>query len=112
MNKIKTTLKTLKEDIDKFYDYNIWRFVTINGLDLGEKLEIQWIFSKYDEDNITMFFTEVDYDESIPTVNGIIQSAWIAEYELKDLLGANFENAKEGAFLERDAQPNPLRKDK
>ena len=59
-----------------------------------------------------MFFTEVDYDESIPTVNGIIQSAWIAEYELKDLLGANFENAKEGAFLERDAQPNPLRKDK
>ncbi len=112
MTKIKTTLGTLKDDIKKFSDYNVWRFVTINGLDLGEKLEIQWVFARYDMDRILMLYTEIEYETPIPSVKDIIPSSWIAEAEMKDLLGANFEFAKKGAFLEPDAKENPLRKAK
>lgn len=112
MTKIETNLEKLRDNILEFSDYNIWRFVTINGLDLGERLELQWIFSRYDMDKIVMLYTEVQYDTTIPSIRDIIPSSWIAEAEMKDLLGANFENAKNGAFLEDDAEKNPLRKAK
>lgn len=111
MNKIKTSLKNLRSDITSFYDSKEIRFLTVNGLDTGDKLEIQWIFSRYGVvDDITLFYVEIDYEDEIPSLSDIIKSAWVSEYEIRDLLGAKFENAESGLFLESDREEIPLRK--
>jgi NADH:ubiquinone oxidoreductase subunit C len=83
----------------------------INGVDLGDKLELQWVFCKrYSKDEPTVFYAFFDYDESIPSIRDIIPTAWVSEAEVKDLLGANVDGAMPNLFLEPDATKTPLRK--
>lgn len=104
-----------KEDVvstvKEFYNPLIWHFVMINGIDLGDKLEIQWVFSKmYEKDIIKVFYAELEYEEEIPSIKDIIKVAWVSEAETKDLLGANFSDTASNLFLEVDAPKTPLRK--
>jgi len=111
MDKIVINKKELREVIKNFYNPNVWHFVMINGIDLGDKLEIQWVFSKlYEKDILQIFSIEVAYDEEIPSIKDIIKVAWVSEAETKDLLGANFSDTKTNLFLEEDAPKTPLRK--
>jgi len=112
MTSTETTLATVVEDIKAFYDPHQWHYLTVNGVDLGEnRLEVQWIFVKYGEKEVMRtFVTTCSFDDTIPTLNHLIPSAWISEYELADLLGAKVQDAKTGIFLEPDAPKAPLRK--
>jgi Ni,Fe-hydrogenase III component G len=106
---------TLEEVVDKiaqFYDPNQWNFITINGTDLGGKIQVDWLFSKYFEKNrIKIFRAFVDYDAKIPSILSIIPSAWLAEWELADMFGLEVEGAQTGVFVAPDAPKAPLRKD-
>lgn len=57
MKKIETSLTKVISDIEKFYDKKVHHFLTLNGLVLDEEtIELQWIFSKYeDSEDITLF---------------------------------------------------------
>lgn len=106
-----TSLADVVSQIETFYQPRQWHFVTMNAIDTGENLLIQWLFNSYEEKDVTVAFTApAGYDEPIPSVNHLIPSAWIAEAEMKDLLGANVEGTPSGLFLEEDSNPAPLRK--
>jgi ech hydrogenase subunit D len=107
------TLDNVVEKIKNFYDENIWHYITVNATDLGGKLQIDWLFSKYKEKNIIQIFRipEVGYDAKIPSIVSIIPSAWLSEWELADLFGLDVENAATGVFIAPDAPKAPLRKD-
>ncbi|MFW5989939.1 MAG: NADH-quinone oxidoreductase subunit C [Campylobacterales bacterium] len=111
MNKTKIDKAEIKDKIIEFYDKRVWHFSMINGLDLGDRLELQWIFCKrYSKDEPTVFYAEFEYDEVIPSIKDIIPTAWVSEAEIKDLLGANVDGAIPHLFLEADAPKTPLRK--
>lgn len=108
MQKIETTLETLLEDL-KACRQNGARFVTVNGLDTGEGLEVQWVFET--DEGFVLYYTVVGYDTVVPSARSVIASAWLPESELFDLLGVRFEGAAPGAFLEPDAPKTPLRRE-
>lgn len=111
MEKIEIQINEVKSKIRDFYTYDEWYLTTVNGLDLGDAYEIQWIFCSYTEKNrVVMFFAKAGYDEPVPTITDIIPSAWVSEAEVHDLLGARIENAQPGLFLEPDMERAPLRK--
>lgn len=111
MEKIELKLDEIKSVIADFYDYKQWYLTTVNGLDLGDQYEIQWIFCSYTEKNVVkMFYAQAGYEEAIPTIRDIIPSAWVPEAEVHDLLGAKIEQAQPGLFLEPDMEKAPLRK--
>ena len=113
MKKIETSLQTLKSDIGKFYKVNEHHFIVMNAVDLGEKMELQWFFCDYAQPcDITMFYSFSDPNELVPSINGIVASAWVAEAELVDLMGLDIENAQKGFVLESDSLDKPLRKKK
>jgi ech hydrogenase subunit D len=87
--------------------------MTVNATDLGGKLQIDWLFSKYKDKNIIQIFRipEVGYDAKIPSIVSVIPSAWLSEWELADLFGLDVENAATGVFIAPDAPKAPLRKD-
>ena len=106
-----TTLANVVGEIEAFYQPREWHFTTMNALDTGENLLIQWIFNSYTEKDTNVVFTApAGYDEPIPSVSRLIPSAWIAEAEMKDLLGANVEGTPSGLFLDEDGATTPLRK--
>ena len=75
----------------------------------GEKLEIQWIFSKYESmDEIVIFNCEIGYKDIIPTVVDIIPSAIISQRELVDMFGVEVEGSLKGLYLDEDSQQMPL----
>ncbi|MDR0747635.1 MAG: NADH-quinone oxidoreductase subunit C [Helicobacteraceae bacterium] len=111
MEKIETTREKVVNDIEAFYDPNVWRLITINTLQIGDRLEAQWIFAKVGVLAKTrIVFAMFEMDESIPSIRDICPTAIFAEAEQLDLMGARFEGAAEGQFLERDAARMPLRK--
>ncbi|MDR3162646.1 MAG: NADH-quinone oxidoreductase subunit C [Helicobacteraceae bacterium] len=111
MEKIETTRKKVLNDIKAFYDPNVWRLITINTVQIGERLEAQWIFAKIGVlAKARIVFAIFEMDESIPSIRNICPAAVFAEAEQLDLMGARFEGAAEGQFLERDAERMPLRK--
>jgi Ni,Fe-hydrogenase III component G len=108
---IPVNLSNLREKIKEIYDEKDYHFITINGTDNGEKIEIKYFFAKYGKEEKPIAISlEIDYDQTLPSITDIIPSAWIAEEELKDLLGVNVEGAKGGVFLEPDSPKAPLRK--
>ena len=111
MRKIKVELTEIRESIKEFYDEKIWHFITLNGVSLEEnKAEIQWIFSKYEAmEEIVVYFAEVDYTQTIPSIVDIIPSAIISQRELADLFGIDVEGSERGLYLDKDSTQMPLR---
>lgn len=106
------TLENVVKVIEEFYDPYRWNFITINGTDIGGKIQLDWLFSKYFEKNqIKIFRAIVNYDDFIPSIVPVIPSAWLAEWELTDMFGLNVENSIPGMFIADDGPKAPLRQD-
>lgn len=113
MKKIETSLETLKADISAFYKVDQHHFIIMNGVDLGENMELQWFFCDYAPPcNMTMFHTIAAHGATIPSIKSIIPASWAAEAELVDLLDLVIENTEKGFVLEQDSIQSPLRKNK
>jgi NADH:ubiquinone oxidoreductase subunit C len=113
MKKVETSLETLKSDIGNFYKFDKHHFMVMNAVNMGDKMELQWFFSDYAHPcEVTAFYTLIEPSVEIPSIAGIVTSAWTAEAELVDLMGINIENAKKGFVLEADFDGAPLRKKK
>ena len=113
MNKVETSIDSLKKDIGEFYRPDKQHFIVMNAVDLGEKLEVQWFFSDYDPPyDITTFYTLIEPQQEIPSLKEIITSAWVAEAELVDLIDVRIEGTEKGFVLEGDSETAPLRKTK
>ena len=111
MTKIETTLGTLLEDLDTFYDPRVWHFLTVNGVDLGEgRIELQWIFSRYGAvDEVVIYYALSDYETEVPSVVALIPSAFLGEREIVDMFGLKVAGAAKGLYLDDDSLPHPLR---
>ena len=109
-----TTLEKVVEDIKKWYDYQKYHYVTINGVDEDGKLRVDWIFADYNEKNKIYVFRvkDLSFDTLIPSIIDIIPSAWMAEWELTDMFGVKVENTQKGLFIKDPNIIAPLRKDK
>ena len=107
------TLDNVVDLIKSWYDESKYHYVTVNATDNGGSVTIDWIFSKYYEKNKLVVFRveNVEYSVKIPSIVSVVESAWIAEWELADLFGLDVENATKGVFIEPDAPQAPLRKD-
>lgn len=111
MIKNKISLENIVEEIRKFYDYKIWHFLTLNGVALEEnKLEVQWIFSKYEAlDEIVVFYVEINYEDKIPSIVDFLPSAIMSQRELVDMFGIEVEDSEKGLYLDADSTQAPLR---
>ena len=113
MKRIETSIDQVKNDIRNFYKPDLHHFMVINAVDLGEKIEIQWFFCDYAyPGEITAFCTQILPETEISSIRGIVESAWVAEAELVDLMNINIENTAKGFVLEPDFESGPLRKKK
>jgi NADH:ubiquinone oxidoreductase subunit C len=113
MKRIDTSIEKVKNDIRHFYQPELHHFIVMNGVDLGETIEVQWFFSEYNEPFETIVFcAQISPATEIPTMTDIISSAWVAEAELVDLLDIKIENTTRGFVLEPDSETGPLRKKK
>ena len=111
MKKIKTTLDTLIKDISAFYNASQWHFITVNGLDLGDGMEIQYFFSRYNVcEEVVCFFLTMDYDQEVPSIVSLIPSAYLGEGETVDMFGIAIKDIAKGLFLDDDSIQAPLRK--
>lgn len=110
MQKIETNLENLVTDIEKFYDYKIWEFLTLNGVKIDEETtEIQYIFSKYNAiDEVVIYCINVKQDEIIPSITDIIPSAIISQREIVDMFGIEVEGSEKGLYLDEDSVSAPL----
>jgi len=110
MQKIKVDLVDIKDEVEKFYDEKLWHFLTINGVGLDdEKLEVQWIFSKYKSmDDIIIYFSDIKYSDIVPSIVDIIPSAIISQRELVDMFGVEVEGSEKGLYLDEDSLQMPL----
>ena len=113
MKRIETSIDKVKTDIRDFYNPVLHHFMVINAVDLGEKIEVQWFFCDYAHPcEITAFCTQIQPDIEIPSIRDIVESSWVAEAELVDLMNIKIENTPKGFVLEPDFESGPLRKKK
>ena len=113
MNKIETTIATLKDYIRNFYDFDKHNFMVMNAVELGTQMEVQWFFSDYAHPcTITTFYAIIDPSTEVPSIRDIVESAWVAEAELVDLMNIVIENTEKGFVLEPDFESGPLLKKK
>lgn len=109
MKKTETTIATLREDIGNFYHPNLHHFMVMNAVETGDQMEVQWFFADYAPPaEITCFYTLIDRNTEVPTIRDIVESAWVAEAELVDLMNINIESTAKGFVLEPDAADAPL----
>ncbi len=109
---IEVTPETLREKVREVYKEGEVHFITVNGTDTGDGIEVKYFFAKYGKkEPVLALSLKVDYETVLPSIRDIIPSAWIAEEELFDLVGLKVEGAKGGIFLEPDSPKAPLRKD-
>ena len=110
MKKIETKLETLIKDIEEFYDENKYHFITVNGVDLGDGMEIQYFFSQYNsKEKLVCFFLKMDYENEVPSIAKLIPSAYLGEGEVVDMFGINIKNTPKGLLLDDDSIQAPLR---
>jgi len=113
MNKIETTIPTLKDDLRQFYDAGKHHFIVMNAVEVGPLMEVQWFFSDYAHPcEITTFYAMIDPATEVPSIRDIVESAWVAEAELVDLMNIVIENTAKGFVLEPDFESGPLLKNK
>ena len=106
------TIDNIKEKIKNWYDEEKYHYVTINAVDNGGNVTLDWIFFDYNEDKWYVFrIGEVEYDTLIPSMNDIIPSSWMAEWELVDLFGLNVENTQKGLMIKDPNIFAPLSKE-
>lgn len=111
MNKIETTVDSVKNDIKAFYKHNMHHFMVMNAVDLGGKIELQWFFCDYAFPSaVTTFYAYISPEMEVPDISDIVPSAWVAQAELSDLMDISIENTKKGFVLEPDFESGPLRK--
>ena len=110
MKKIETSLENVRETIKEFYKEREWHFLTLNGVALDdEKLEVQWIFSRYEsQDDIIIYNCIISYRDIVPSVVDIIPSAIISQRELVDMFGIEVEGSDKGLYLDEDSMQAPL----
>ena len=109
INKISTQLSAVKDDIEKFYDKKTWHFLTLNGVKIDETTtQIQWLFTKYGDDDITMFYVDIKQDDIIPSLTDILPSAIISQREIVDMFGIEIEGSIKGLYLDEDSEQMPL----
>jgi Ni,Fe-hydrogenase III component G len=110
IEKKESTLKTIVQDIEEFYDEEKYHFLTLNGVKLeDETIEVQWIFCKYGQaDSTMMFYVVVDKSEVIPSVTDVLPSAIISQRELVDMFGLEVEASEKGLYLDEDSLQAPL----
>jgi NADH:ubiquinone oxidoreductase subunit C len=110
MEKIETNLENLVSDIEKFYDYKVWEFLTLNGVKIDEETtEIQYIFSKYNViDEVVIYYAYVKKDEIVPSIVELIPSAIISQREIVDMFGIEVEGSEKGLYLDEDSLSAPL----
>jgi len=112
MNIEEVTLENVVEKTKQFYKEDEWNFITVNGTDLKGELQIDWLFSKYNDKNIIQIFRAVvSFEDKIPSIVPVIPSAWLAEWELGDMFGVDVENAAKNVFIAKDSIQAPLRAD-
>jgi len=111
IDKRPTTLKTLYHDIAAFYTPEAFHFLGINALNNDDGgVEVQWIFAHYGARDVNvMFYTHIQDDALIPSLNSLIPSAWIGERELIDLFGLRIDGMEAGLMLDSDSLNAPLR---
>jgi len=113
MKRIEISIDKVKADIRNFYKVDLHHFMVINAVDLGENIEVQWFFCDYAEPYVvTAFCVQIKPEIEIPSITDIIESAWVAEAELVDLMDIKIENTAKGFVLEPDFESGPLRKKK
>ncbi len=114
MEKIEVPFNQAHARIREFYDVQKHHFITMNGVDHGDKMEVQWFFANYEiPGNVTQFSTFTNYTDTIPSMGDFIKSAWVAECEFFDLFDIKVEGAKKGFVLEPDMKDQaPLRRKK
>ena len=113
MKKILTSPENLKADIRQFYNETQHHFIVMNAVEMGEQMEIQWFFCDYAHPaEMTCFYMQIPPGTLIPTITGVVSSAWVAEAELSDLMNVDIENTGKGFVLEPDSEAGPLRKKK
>ncbi len=113
MKRIETSLENVKDDIGNFYKPDMHHFMVMNAVDLGEKIEVQWFFSDYaNPSNIIAFCVQINPNVEIPSIRDIVESSWVAEAELVDLMNIKIQNTAKGFVLESDFESGPLRKKK
>ena|ERR1017187_4793416 len=112
MKRIETSIDKVKTDIRNFYKPDLHHFMVINAVDLGDKIEVQWFFCDYAHGEITAFCAQIQPDIEIPSIRDIVESSWVSEAELVDLMNIKIENTAKGFVLEPDFESGPLRKNK
>jgi hypothetical protein len=76
-------------------------------------MEVQWFFADYAHPcTITTFYAMIDPATEVPSIRDIVESAWVAEAELVDLMNIVIENTAKGFVLEPDFESGPLLKNK
>ena len=107
------SLDSIKDEIKAWYDEDIYHYTTINAVDNGDSLTLDWIFSEYGVKNKLYIFRAegVEYDSVIPSLVEIIPCTWLSEWDLADMFDLDIENAVKGMFLEPEAPKGPLRKE-
>jgi len=110
INKQQSTLTTIVNDIENFYDEKMHHFLSLNGVTLSEEsFEIQWIFSEYGKVSDTkIFYIEVTHNDIIPSVTHILPSALISQREIVDMFGIEVEHTTKGLYLDEDSESMPL----
>jgi NADH:ubiquinone oxidoreductase subunit C len=113
MKRIETSIDAIRQDVQKFYSPALHHYIVMNAVDLGEKIEVQWFFCDYAyPGEVTAFCAQIQPDIEIPSIRDIVDSAWVAEAELVDLMNIKIENTEKGFVLEPDFESGPLRKKK
>jgi NADH:ubiquinone oxidoreductase subunit C len=103
MKKIKTALENIHQTINDFYVEDEWILTTMNGVDLEDAVEAQWIFTHYfGEKETTIISCICGFDTILPSITDIIPGAWLAEGEFYDLFDIPIKGVVKGAFLEND----------
>ena len=110
MIKTKVTLENVVDKIKEFYDERVWHFITLNGVALeDEKIEVQWIFSKYESlDDVVVYYAEINQEDIVPSLVDIIPSAIISQRELVDMFGIEVDGSLKGLYLDKDSLQMPL----
>ena len=110
MIKTKVSLENVVDKIKEFYNERVWHFITLNGVALeNEKIEVQWIFSKYESlDDVVVYYAEINQEDIVPSLVDIIPSAIISQRELVDMFGIEVDGSLKGLYLDKDSLQIPL----
>lgn len=108
--RIETDLANVRSELSKFYDATVQHFIAINGVDLGDRMEVQWWFSRYESGEMTVFVAPAAYTDVVPSIQDIVESAWVQQAEFVDMFDVAIEGTAKGLFLDKDHVGGPLRK--